>query len=68
MGGQYPGWRYIYNSNNHDDTSSGEKEERNGDKKEENSGKDTVASHLPMVVEDSHISSGENQEGGEDED
>ena len=61
---------YIYNSNDHDDTSSGGKEERNGDKKEESSGEDTVAAHLPMVIEErvDHISSGENQESGEDED
>jgi len=55
---------YIYNSNDHDDTSSGEKEEGNGDKKEESSGEDTVAAHLPMVIEEraDHISSGEKEE------
>ena len=61
---------YIFtNSNDHDDISSGENEERNGDKNEVNSGKDTVDAHLPLVVEEKvdHVSNGENQESGEDE-
>merc|ERR550519_681448 len=62
---------YIFtNSNDHDDISSGENEERNGDKNEVNSGKDTVDAHLPLVVEEKvdHIRRGENEESGEDDD
>merc|ERR1712179_252313 len=59
---------YIYNSNDHDDTRSGGKEERNGDKKEENNGKDTVAAHLPMIIEErvDDINSGQNKESEKD--
>ena len=63
--------KYIFtNSNDHDDISSGENEERNGDKNEVNSGKDNVDAHLPLVVEEKvdHIRRGENEESGEDDD
>ena len=62
---------YIFtNSNDHDDISSDENEERNGDKNEANRGKDTVDAHLPFVVEEKvdHIRRGENEESGEDDD
>ena len=62
---------YIFtNSNDHDDISSGENEERNGDKNEVNRGKDTVDAHLPLIVEKKvdHIRRGENEESGEDDD
>ena len=63
--------KYIFtNSNDHDDISSGENEERNGDKNELNSGKDTVDAHLPLVVEEKVdlARRGENEESGEDDD
>ena len=62
--------KYIFtNSNDHDDISSGENEERNGDKNEVNRGKDTVDAHLPLIVEKKvdHIRRGENEESGEDD-